>query len=99
MYFIRKEMTTMNAEEKAKELIERFNHAQCILLQKGGVIPLGEIEWKISKQCALICVDEIIKEVLQMDEKWHDNEDAPLTSVFNYSYEYWQQVRKEIDKL
>jgi hypothetical protein len=80
----------MKAEEKAKEIVEMY-----LKVLAGGMYDVREE----AKQCALICVDEIIKEALQMDEKWHDNEDAPLTSVFNYSYEYWLEVRKEIEKL
>ena len=80
----------MKAEEKAKEIVEMYLKVLAV-----GMYDVREE----AKQCALICVDEIIKEALQMDEKWHDNEDAPLTSVFNYSYEYWLEVRKEIEKL
>ena len=80
----------MKAEEKAKEIVEMY-----LKVLAEGMYDVREE----AKQCALICVDEIIKEALQMDEKWHDNEDAPLTSVFNYSYEYWLEVRKEIEKL
>ena len=53
----------------------------------------------LQKQCALICVDEIIKNSKKMDDKWHDNEDAPLTSVFIYNIDFYQEVKQELEKL
>jgi hypothetical protein len=39
------------------------------------------------KQCALICVDEIEKQ------------EGILLEYYNYSSEYWQEVKKEIEQL
>ena len=66
----------------AKELVNRFSK-----LDKG----LNEKEWKgrdvsfeeFHKQCALICVDEIIKTYLDIDPK----------------LKYWQEVKEELDNI
>ena len=64
----------MEAKEKAKELVDKFTFT-CIEC---------DYDWK-AKQCALICVDEIINII--------DAEDQFIL------YNYWQQVKQEIDKL
>lgn len=69
----------MNAEYlKAKELIERF------------MTPIDELHsypmcFDTAKQCALICVDEIIDEFFGDDSAFGTRR-----------YNYWQQVRNEI---
>ena len=70
------------AKEKAKELVNRFSK-----LDKG----LNEKEWKgkdvsfeeFHKQCALICVNEILKTFIHIDP----------------GLKYWKEVKKEIKKL
>ena len=63
----------MTAKEKAKELVDRF-------------IPKEEsIEFAHVKQCALICVDEIL-----------DNQYDLITLPYKA---YWQEVRQEIELL
>ncbi len=66
----------MTLQEKAKELVDKMYlvpelNGSCILTKH------------TAKQCALIAVDEIIKQSM-------DNE---------YSERYWQQVKQEIEKL
>jgi hypothetical protein len=68
----------MKAEEKAKELIEKL-----LLFQP--LIPDYDREGQ-AKQCALICVDEIIQAL-----KYH-------TWQNNKLIEYWKQVKQEINK-
>jgi hypothetical protein len=65
----------MTHKEKAEELIDKF---------------LPSMKWsnpiyrrEEAKQCALICVDEIIKESM-------DNQ---------YTERYWREVKKELEKL
>ena len=65
-------------EEKAKELIEKL-----LLFQP--LIPDYDREGQ-AKQCALICVDEIIQAL-----KYH-------TWQNNKLIEYWKQVKQEINK-
>ena len=65
-------------EEKAKEMIEKL-----LLFQP--LIPDYDREGQ-AKQCALICVDEIIQAL-----KYH-------TWQNNKLIEYWKQVKQEINK-
>jgi hypothetical protein len=69
----------MKASDKAKELVNKY-----LQLHDGRVI--------IAKQCALICVDEIINSgcTLPSQTAYGDNEE---------SVKYWQEVRTEIEKL
>jgi hypothetical protein len=76
----------MEAKEKAKELVEKFL----------GKIPFADTkvykDWKKemnnkAKQCALIAVDEMIN-------------DCDASSPFETTrFEYWQQVKIEINNL
>jgi hypothetical protein len=76
----------MNPKDKAKELVHIFY----------AVIPrLGSFtnNWECAKQCALICVDELIKAFKQLSI-----EDSG--SVFrDFGHTYWEQVKQEIEKL
>ena len=71
----------MTPKEKAEELIEKYLKLD---IEIGGQYD-GFLTMKMydAKQCALIAVDEIIKESM-------DNE---------YSERYWQEVKQEIEKL
>ena len=67
----------MTAKEKAKELVERY-------LKK--IIELAYAETKskeLAKQCALICVDEILETYIDLDPK----------------LKYLKEVKKEISRL
>ena len=67
----------MTPKDKAKELVEEF--------YKWVATPDDrDIEFYKSKQCALICVDEILREI----PKRFDSEEI-----------YWEKVKKEIEKL
>ena len=73
----------MDAEQKAKELVNSF-------YQPLGYLKCGvnnTIMWEHAKQYALIAVDEILN-----SRKKH------LVQSINF-YEYWQEVKKEIQKL
>lgn len=67
----------MTPEEKARELILKYY----------GLIPMNTVSF--AKQCALITVDEIIKELTE--------EISP--SVHGFRHKYWQEVKQEIEKL
>ena len=47
------------------------------------------VNWKIAKQCALIAVDEVIQQLTPI-EKAPNNKSA---------FQYWQEVKQEIEKL
>ena len=67
----------MTPKEKAKELVDRFR--------------IGDRNMKSkAKQCALICVDEILKNSLQL---------PVLLSTAVSEEIYWEEVKQEIDKL
>jgi hypothetical protein len=71
-------------KEKAQELVDRF----MIMIGDTFVIPI--ILKTKAKQCALICVDEILKE----------NERINLGGAFPTPLtEYWKEVKQEIQKL
>ena len=79
----------MGAKEKAKELVVRFNKYSYCYNEGSLYIKEGDLIWN-SKQCALICVDEIIKELKDIEKNEH------------YTYErvlYYERVKKEIEKL
>jgi hypothetical protein len=71
----------MSPQEKAKELIDKY-----INLTDGWVY--GIKNWEHKKQCALICVDEIMHVI-----DWHEFETP------NEELNYWNQVKEEIQKL
>jgi hypothetical protein len=79
----------MTPKEKAKELFDKMNVIHYVKLydknkdSKG--LPVSMYNFQI-KQCALIAVDEIIKQ-----ESTYD----PSISDINY----WQQVKQEINNL
>lgn len=66
----------MSEKEKAKELVDRFR-----TLPPSN--PYTGIDEELAKQCALICVDEIIKDL------------NPFDVSKNY---YWREVKNEINK-
>jgi len=66
----------MTPKEKAKELVDNFEFPmEYIYLPKG-----------ISKQCALIAVDEVLNLL------WHTHKNE-------IEYRYWNEVKQEIEKL
>jgi len=67
----------MTPKEKAKELVNKY------------WITDFDIYEEESKVCALIAVDEIIKELTI--------EISP--SLLGFRYKYWQEVKEEIEKL
>jgi hypothetical protein len=77
----------MTPKEKARYLINKFNGLdnEYTSYELEG----GFIDWNIAKQCALITVDVILKDVGAED--WLADE---LTKG-----NYWEQVRQEIIKL
>ena len=64
----------MDSKQKAKDLVEKFNYDNKHFLMLDG------------KQCALICVEEILQEF----------ENVMTPNPFK---QYWQEVKKEIKKI
>jgi hypothetical protein len=69
----------MEAKEKARELVEKYDSTLTYLESKSK-----------AKQCALIAVDEVLY-CLNMN---HDN-----VYFYNPEYEYYKEVKQEIEKL
>ena len=73
----------MTPREKALELVNNF-------YLNGIQDEEYSMEYDDGKECALICVDEILKENERINEG--GSFPTPLT-------EYWQEVKQEINKL
>jgi len=71
----------MTSKEKAEELFYK-------MLSTDKLDDYSFVGSKVAKQCALIAVDEILKQC------W-DYRDIDLEA----SYGYWQEVKQEIEKL
>jgi len=76
----------MTPKEKAIELVEKY-----MLLDYNS-----NLSNKKSKQCALICVDEILEEV---PTEILDTYKFETNFVINERYNFWQKVKEEINKL
>jgi hypothetical protein len=75
----------MTPKEKAKELVTKYRNP---FNRKGCIPPTESMFPSTAKQCALIAVDEMIKQC------W-DYRDIDLQA----SYDYWNKVKQEIEKL
>jgi hypothetical protein len=74
----------MTPKEKAEELVNKYsiwcwNEVVC--------------DYEIAKQCALIALDEIIDEIIQIDSQMSE------THILDKNLKYWKQVKEEIEKL
>lgn len=72
----------MTTEKKAKELIDKFY----------SYVP----RWESSKQCALICVDEILTEISIPNLQEHGKN---IQSTIKTYINYWNEVKQEIEEL
>tara|TARA_R110000803_G_scaffold22225_5_gene55580 strand:- start:331 stop:552 length:222 start_codon:yes stop_codon:yes gene_type:complete len=73
----------MTAKEKAKELFDRFYEIEPVEPIYVGV-NIGQ-----AKQCVLICVNEMIKELTEQISP----------SVHGFRHNYWKEVKQEVNKL
>ena len=71
----------MTAKEKAKELVEKYQF-------NGDMIDDIRMSEESAKQCALICVDEILESLWNVGH-----------SSSNDEINYWKEVKQEINKL
>jgi len=85
----------MKAKAKAKELVDRFElleNNQQIMYETGlGELEDVEVSFECAKQCALICVDEILQVIERLstgaDHTWFGDDID------------WEEVKAEIEKL
>jgi hypothetical protein len=68
----------MEAKEKAKQLRDKYF----------ALVSMTHAEWDLSKQCALIAVDEIIME-----------REVIYASLGIPSGQFWKDVKREIESL
>ena len=73
----------MTPKEKAKELFDKY----AMYLRSN--LMYDEEAYEDAKVCALISVDEIIKELIE--------EISPI--VHGFRHKYWKEVKQEIEKL
>ena len=73
----------MTAKQKAEELIKKFSERRKILTETKGWVEY--INSSMAKTHALVAVDEVIEQCYK--------------SGINFSYDFWQEVKKEIQNL
>ena len=82
----------MNPEEKAKELLEKFEDIKTLHLwaeyENNNILLINQ-----AKICALIAVDEII------GTKLLKVRNCGFIELNKSNLEYWEQVKQEINKL
>jgi hypothetical protein len=76
----------MTPKEKAQELVGKCFDAFINDEEEHHV----ETAWRLSKQCALIHVDEMITKLVELSNG---------EFTFIHDVEYYQQVKQEIEKL
>jgi hypothetical protein len=87
----------MIPKEKAKELVNKqyslITGMELSYVSKLIYLPKGDTNYETAKQCALVVVDEMIKEYKRI----------AIPYIADKSYvidmEYWQEVKQEIEKL
>jgi hypothetical protein len=82
----------MTPKEKALELCQKFGYTTIFTdCNEGYTLPL-----EISKKCALISVNEIIKEV---PAEILGTYKGKTQFIISDNHKYWQEVKQEIEKL
>jgi len=79
----------MTPKEKAKELVDRFVK---LTYSVNKFNYITELEYEVSKQCALICVDEIL--LMAKNDFWRMSDIYLVNKTI-----YWEQVKQEINNL
>ena len=87
-------MNNTEQKEKALELCQKFGRTTLFTdCNEGYTLPL-----EIAKKCASIAVDEI----LELNVCWYDKQmvkDFPKSYKNDQTFEFWQEVKQEIEKL
>ena len=79
----------MTIKEKAKELVDKFKkYSYNGACEEND----GEMEFYSAKQCALICVDEILDVLKNIEFSYTD-------TSFEYELNNWKDIKKEIELL
>ena len=77
----------MKPKEEAKELVYKYKYR----IVRG--VEIEQMSISLAKQCALICVDEIIKSL------WHLKHSFTLIKQQVKQKKYYEKVKREINKL
>jgi hypothetical protein len=78
----------MTPKEKAEQLVDRFVK---LTYSVNKFNYITELECEVSKQCALICVDEILKALYEV-EYWEKDSAIKICK-------HYKEVKQEINKL
>ncbi len=81
----------MTPEEKSKQLVDDYYNILPLdkyVITKDYFLSWEYNAWKEAKKCAIRAVDEILKEIEDIDDG--------QTFI---PYEYWNEVKNEIEKL
>jgi hypothetical protein len=85
----------MTEKEKAKELIEKFVNQPInfpyIDMEEGQCIGAGYMTYESAQKCAIIAVDEILKEMKKIE--------TMCDIGWINTYQYWQEVKNELNNL
>jgi hypothetical protein len=80
----------MTPKEKAKELVNKqyslITGMELSYVSKLIYLPKGDTNYETAKECALVAVDEVLCAI----------QDLPINEV---NWNYWQEVKQEIEKL
>ena len=87
----------MKAKEKAKELVDRYLNIEDTL----GANERGLLFLEEAKQCALICVDEILENFDEGFIRFSNNNAIKnkLHITSHYTLGFYKEVKEEINKL
>ena len=91
----------MTPKEKAKELVDRFNNVIRPMSKRNTIKINIHMHPEHAKQCALTCVDEILKanEKISLKDLSQTMETNDILSQLTDNAMYWQEVKQEINKL
>lgn len=85
----------MDFKNIAKELVDKFMD---YAYDSHTGYPDDDVRLRNAKQCALICVDEMIKSCKETVKLYEGNGYID-SDISPQPEDYWQEVRKEIKKL
>lgn len=92
----------MTPKEKAQQLVNNFLES----LYDNGSLSFKRILYPKAKKCALIAVDEILEAnsninvfIASKEVKFKNKAETEVKSDCKENFEYWQEVKQEIEKL
>jgi Fe-S-cluster-containing hydrogenase component 2 len=50
-------------------------------------------------QCSFLYIDDQIKNLKEMDDKWHSCSENPMTTIFDIEIEFLELVKKELEDI